>query len=376
VWSPDSKAIYYRALQDQQVQIWRARADGSGSMPVTKDDADVDRFVLQDTDHLVYTVRATRAQILDMERSLYDRGMRIDAAVDPSQNLFDAVEINGRMAVERFSGRWFQRDGLAYQTPERFRTLDLTTLKVVSERPDGGPARPAPRNVFDKIKVMWSAASQTYGQARILSSTEGYGLEVQRPDGTAVRCAAAACTVKSLTWVSWRPGRDEVVFGGFDEQRRAVIGRWTVGAGAQMLRPFSGQVDGGWPGEPCAVAQDAVICVQAQADTPPRLIRVDLQAQTLSVLAQPNGPAINDPGIKIEHLAWRDAAGRAFTGELVTPSTGGRAPLFINYYSCSGYLRGGVGDEWPFFVFAKAGIAALCINTTRPPKPAFDAVAD
>ena len=38
-------------------------------------------------------------------------------------------------------------------------------------------------------------------------------------------------------------------------------------------------------------------------------------------------------------------------------------PLFVNYYVCRGFLRGGVGDEWPFASLAEDGISALCINS-------------
>jgi hypothetical protein len=36
--------------------------------------------------------------------------------------------------------------------------------------------------------------------------------------------------------------------------------------------------------------------------------------------------------------------------------------LFITYYSCAGYLRGGLGDEFPLRALAAHGIAAMCIN--------------
>src|SRR3546814_9949911 len=37
-------------------------------------------------------------------------------------------------------------------------------------------------------------------------------------------------------------------------------------------------------------------------------------------------------------------------------------PLFITYYTCAGYVRGGTGNEWPLRALAAHGIAALCIN--------------
>src|SRR3546814_16883177 len=38
-------------------------------------------------------------------------------------------------------------------------------------------------------------------------------------------------------------------------------------------------------------------------------------------------------------------------------------PLFVTYYSCTGFLRGGVGDEWPLDSMAESGISAICIKT-------------
>jgi hypothetical protein len=62
-------------------------------------------------------------------------------------------------------------------------------------------------------------------------------------------------------------------------------------------------------------------------------------------------------------LRWTDPKGQAFTGyyfpagESAVP-----APLFITYYNCTGFLRGGVGDEWPLAVLAQRGVSTLCIS--------------
>lgn len=376
IWGSDSKAFYYRALRDQQVQVWQAQADGSASRAATQDEADVDRFELQAPNRLTYTVRATRAQLLTAERQLYDNGVLIDPYVDPSQNLFDAVEVNGRMSVERFSGRWFQRDSLAFQTPPRFKTIDLATSKLVTETAEGGPGLPPPPDVFAKLKVRSSARSERFGEARVTSIGGRQRLEVVRPDGTVVPCEVDICSAISPSWISWRPGRDEVVFAGPDKQRQAMLATWAVGGKPRTVLRDPGQFDGGWVREPCAVSEAAAVCVYAATMSPPRLERIDLETGARKVLAKPNGPDIKDPALSARRLVWKDAEGRIFSGELIAPTAMDRVPLFINYYSCDGYLRGGVGDEWPFFAFAKAGIAALCINTTRDPKAELDSVAD
>ena len=46
VWSPDGRWIYYRALVDGQLAVWRVAVDGSGAESVTHDQADVRNFAL------------------------------------------------------------------------------------------------------------------------------------------------------------------------------------------------------------------------------------------------------------------------------------------------------------------------------------------
>jgi len=51
-------------------------------------------------------------------------------------------------------------------------------------------------------------------------------------------------------------------------------------------------------------------------------------------------------------------------------------PLFVTYYVCDGFLRGGTGDEFPLLPLAEKGIAALCINRVNTGPGGNDNVAD
>jgi dipeptidyl aminopeptidase/acylaminoacyl peptidase len=68
--------------------------------------------------------------------------------------------------------------------------------------------------------------------------------------------------------------------------------------------------------------------------------------------------------VPVHSISWTDARGTRFTGQFypATAKSHGPPPLFIAYYRCSGFLRGGMGDEWPLATLAENGIAALCIN--------------
>ncbi|MCK5748041.1 MAG: PD40 domain-containing protein, partial [Oricola sp.] len=63
-WSPDSRWIYYRALIDGEVQIWRAARDGTRTERVTEDAADIEAYHLSsDGKRLTYRVGASREAI-------------------------------------------------------------------------------------------------------------------------------------------------------------------------------------------------------------------------------------------------------------------------------------------------------------------------
>src|SRR3546814_8214057 len=60
-----------------------------------------------------------------------------------------------------------------------------------------------------------------------------------------------------------------------------------------------------------------------------------------------------------------DTRGDVCTGwlfEARVPEGSPPPPLFVTYYTGNGFLRGGVGDEWPLATMASYGISALCIN--------------
>jgi dipeptidyl aminopeptidase/acylaminoacyl peptidase len=47
--------------------------------------------------------------------------------------------------------------------------------------------------------------------------------------------------------------------------------------------------------------------------------------------------------------------------------------LFVNYYQCDGFLRGGEGDEWPIPALLDAGFTVACVNAApiRGPQDAL-----
>jgi dipeptidyl aminopeptidase/acylaminoacyl peptidase len=388
-WSPDGRWIYYRALLGGEVQVWRAASDGSRAERVTQDPADIEAFTLsRDGEKLIYTVGATRAAIERAEEHEYDQGVLIDKTVPLGQGLFRSGFINGRLATERMTGDWMARAGLLADQPTHRVIVDLATLE--SSNADTADLRAfqdilpvtqlkaAPPGPYDAYLRARSPTSSGVAFAEPAGGKMTLHAVASVDDPTSVTCDAAPCRSAVVDALAWRPGRQEVVFTTFDRDRGHAqsLYDWNIQTGAvRLIARANGLINGGRPlalGEACAVAAQAAACVTASADEPPQLERIDLETGARRVLYAPNGTLAQQVGPRATLLVWRDSQGQTYTGQFfpaIRTGVGERTPLFINYYTCSGYLRGGAGDEWPLASLAGAGIAALCID--EPPVDPF-----
>ena len=387
-WSPDGRWIYYRARLEGRVSVWRAAVDGSHAEPVTFDAADVRDFRLVDGDRtLKYAVGATREEVIAAEEREYDRGVRIDDSVFIGAGLFRSARVEGRAATQRFTGDWFAAGPLMATVPDRWKALDLATMKTrdlsAAEAPESSlaPADLSPE-VGSASKL---ALHPDDGRIALLSPVRsgdpgllpGPGAILSMlPDRHArqpVQCMADACRDQAISDIAWRPGSDEVLFTVTDYGRRMgrtqSIHSWNVRTGA--VRPIvisDGLVSGSqryWD-IPCALSRQVLVCVAAEADRPPRLEAIDLATGERSVIFAPNAGLDADIAATVPSrvIRWNDGQGREFTGHLfeARAGEGAPAPLFVTFYNCYGFLRGGLGDEWPLTSLAESGISALCIN--------------
>jgi hypothetical protein len=338
-------------------------------------------------------VGATREEVRSAERAEYDQGVHIDASVPIGQGLFRSGYVGGRMATQRFGKVWFDRIPLLGDVPDRWMEIDLATGAKRALAGSGAPSEPslAPGKAGVDGDPWKSARDARSGRmAWLTRSGDGKG-QMYRPDvllwalpkgraRRAVECKSALCAGKAISEIQWRPGHDEVLFTVTDPRLGLAqsIFRWNVGTGeVRAVVTNGGLINGGRePASSCGVSAESLVCVTAEAGRPPRLERVDLESGVRHVLFDPNAAlAMDMAGVPVRLLRWEDKQGRSVTGQFYPARRGGAgpAPLFITYYSCPGFVRGGVGDEWPLVSLAQAGISALCIN--RRPGYTLDAVA-
>lgn len=381
VWSPDGRWIYYRALVDDRIAMWRASVNGSGASPITGDSADVREFALVDDGRtLKYSVGPSREAVLEAEQAEYDRGIRIDSSVPVGQSLFRSGNLEGRLATQRYGKIWFDRVSLLADVPDRWKALDVQTAEVRSlgagdARGDAEPGKQYPNAWLlarspedDRLAIL-----TRIGEKNGLRYKPDVKLSAMLPRAgmREIACVAVLCTGKAITAIQWRPHSDEVLFTVTDSNAGGAqsLYRWNARSGVVLpVAQSSGLLNGGRDtSSNCGVSRTAMVCVSATAAQPPRLERIDLETGARQILYEPNAALAQamTRSSSVRLLRWTDEKGRVFTGQFYAAQRDDAdpaPPLFVNYYRCAGFVRGGVGDEYPFASLAAHGVAALCIN--------------
>lgn len=361
IWSPDSRALFYRALVDGAIGIWRASIDGRGSRLVFRGEADVESL-RADGARARFVLGPSRDAVRAAERREYLDGILIDETVPLNQNLFRSGFVNGRLASQRLRGPWFTRVGLLWDTPRRERSLDLETLEVGPAEAAPPPAALPEMGVDPGVTARAPTgavvrAVRANGETRVEATAAG--------GGQPVHCRAPACRERIVA-LAWRPGTDQVLLTVQDRHISQSLHLWNPATGqTRLVASSDGYLGGGRDGlTPCAVTRVAAICVAASATSPPRLERIDLETGARTMLFDPNAELRQARMPTVQRLAWSTLEGESFTGVLLLPPEGPRTrlPLFLNYYRCGGFLSGGVGDELPFLPLAASGMAVACIN--------------
>jgi dienelactone hydrolase len=363
IWSADGTTIYFRALGDGAIGIWSARVDGTGSRPILVKEANILSLAKGDGGGLVYAVGAPRADVLRAERSEYREGVRVDSSVDLAQSLMRGGWVEGRLAAQRLAGRWFERRGLLGGMPRRRVRFDpvhesetiLGTATATGVRE--GPVRPDMDRVARAGDGSEARAGVVDGKAT-LSVVRG---------GKERICAAEACRGRPIGWIAWRPGRAELLFAVRDAHLRDQLFLWDIRQDrVRHVAGADGTLSGGGFNRnlPCAVGLADLICIGEGPVSPQRLVAIDLESGRSRDLFDPNRALRAKRMPRVRRLEWTSGTGRAATGVLLTaPGTGdARRPLFLTYYRCLGFLKGGEGGEWPLASLVDAGFSVACIN--------------
>lgn len=370
IWTSDSRAILFRKLAKGEAQVWRAEVDGNDVRQLTHEDGNVtDVAALENGHKIAVAVGRSRAAIALAEEEEKDRGTLIDASVDPQRPLYRGDWIDGRWATGRLRGAWFEQGGILPKQAPHLEILDPQSGMLRDASGQEQQVYAPPIKGFDKLGgefVMVRAESgDNRGNVLLLGKGQDYHLVLAAPDGKEVaRCTDALCNPSKVRSINWIGHRNEVMLEVRQTPNNSSLIVWNLAdRSTRQLVVGEGLLEGGADlGDPCAAHEVVIACVAASANVPPHLVLVDPQSGALRTLASPN-PELPSSEPHFAPLNWVDAEGRPFSGFIALPlGHSGPVPLFITYYSCAGYLRGGLGDEFPLRALAAHGIAAMCIN--------------
>lgn len=338
-WSLDGTSIVFLRGDAGAVQLWRANADGSGSMAITQSPDDIEDFrIAPDGRSIVYSALT---------------GLKPGLA---------ALEQEGRSGFHYDDRFGPASSTLPYLKPPITRTVHVLDLA-------GGATRPATGEEAAMLKAGsmaegdWTNASSSHGSASIEVPPGTLGAAPSRLsatiDGRILACAAQACTGASHPW--WTSD-GKVRFRRREgwAKRSTAIYEWQPGR--RHVRRLYATDDLLLS---CVPDRDTLICLREGSLQPRRLERLDLASGRSRVLFDPNPELARLTLGRVERLQQRNSFGLESFADLVLPVgyvAGRRYPLVVVQYSSRGFLRGGTGDDYPIQAFANRGFAVLSID--------------
>lgn len=367
VWSPDSEWIVYRLRKDGEVQLWRSRYDGSVQEQLTHNEADViDYKWSTHGDGLLFTVGQNRIDHRANQETeaangyLFDNRFVVGYDVAPA---FRSATRAGIFAQPEAPAVWVLEWDISAErpaTPEEegeFGSLGSIALPDNDERsllssvvePDSG-------------RVAWLENEKPSTNAGYRAPLTVFGQNTQR---VAVRCSKPECHGQ-LESLAWAPNGEDVFFirrDGPNYLRRKLLA-WTPDTGhLRVLAETDDLITD------CERAVSTLVCLHEGWTSPRTIIDVDPATGIIRILFDPNPNFQDLQFTRVEKLSWRGKSGRSAAGHLVYPvgyEQGTQYPLVIVQYRSRGFLRGGVGDEYPIHPLAAQGFFVLSFE--RPEK--------
>lgn len=370
VWSPDNRFVYYLRQEHGHVQLWRSRREDGATERVSAVESDVVQFVISnDGERLLFETQPTQRQADDAlaleGRSgfLYDNRffpaysrtptLPSDVSFLPGAASTTASQIAARRVFVHTIDTRVEAQASAAEQAE----FERLTAPLPADRPN---ARKFIARAYGALA--WAEARDLQRQGVYPPLT----IVAQRAsDAAAIVCAASECTGQAIAGIWWR-GDKEVMFvrregPGFADRALYV---WNPDDASPRLVLRSDDLFGSELG--CSVAHRRLLCLYEEPNHPGRLVAIDPDTRRVQTLYDPN-PEFSglDTGREPQRLRFETSSGVTTHGYLVLPPRHrrGRLPLVVVTYRCAGFLRGGVGDEYPVFPFAAQGFAVLCFNT-------------
>lgn len=339
-WSADGRYVAYLRRDTDTTQIWVVDCARGTSRPLTHSRIDVDAFDwTPDGTGIVYASRPGLAEAAAAIDAAARTGWLYDDALSPDYGARPQLPA-GVASVDRVA---LLAGGERSALPNEQALLTGGGLLAAAL----GDGRIARLNPID---------ARPFAATRLVVEARGVPL---------ASCRAEACA-SGVFALFWDRQRGEILFlrrQGFNKETTALYA-WSPAndAAPRLLLATTDALFG------CVPAPGALLCLDENATTPRRIVRIDRRRGTMRPFFNPNPEAAGWDFGRVERLRFTNDIGLPAWGDLVLPPDyrrGTKVPMVVVQYHSTGFLRGGTGDEYPIHALAARGIAILSFE--RPP---------
>lgn len=346
-WTPDSRWVVYLKRVGESTQVWLASADGSNASQLTNGPDDADDFrITPDGAAIIFTTRPGLRAAENSHAQEGSTGFRYD-------DRFSAASGSSPFTLGPLP-REFTAIGLRDGRPRSAMASEIALFRTLP------PDAPANAIAIERSTSQRTAFLRTHAQASFLPSAE---LVVIGSDGRKKICAPDLCRdISTPIW--WAADGKRVRYmrrEGWAKSQTSIY-EWAPGSSTpRRLYSTSHYL------VECHPLSDDLVCLQEEARSPRRIIRLNLATGSTKILYDPNPQFHRLQLGRVERLQWVNSFGIESFGDLVYPTNyiaGQRYPTIVVQYQSRGFLRGGTGDEVPIQPLANRGFAVL--STQNP----------
>lgn len=377
-WSPDSRRIAVLARRDDETQI-EVCTLGAGCRRLTRSEGDVEDLVWSaDGRAIIFQTGPARTAEREALAREGARGFHFDDRFDIYHALapvrWDRPHAAQLRRIEFRTGR--EREALpadrehfmrARLSPASLASGTSRSLTLFSQTPAARAPAPEGRDVRQAARLGQDGAAWTEPadpqRAGMVPPLRLYART--RADEPPLACPAPACAGRIVEFTPTRDGR-QILFirrEGWADSRHGIY-LWDLAANSVRTLIVTDDAI-----RACTALADRAICFYEAPTRPRRVIALSYIDAALTEIFDPNPHLPAAAFAPARKLEWRGPEGRELFGYLVMlPETaaGAPAPLIVVQYRATGFLRGGVGDEYPVQAFARRGFAVLVLERPDP----------
>lgn len=358
-WSPDGdKVAYILRSGDQRVlRVWSSTRDAKPKE--FRIDGDVTDFVwLSGGQSILYERTASPTEI----ESAFDRearnGILIDQSFWPS-----LISENFRRNPEGIRNQSYLEiadlaDGIAGKSLHQYDIDPSIARKLLNSKFD--------QNRLTEGDLFKSSQYEVHRFAKNAEENELGSHVVVTNTHTGIDysiCDSDECggSIKSTWWHE----DDVLCIEGVVEITKVTLNCWSPPS-ADLRLVWEGDRAFRYNEPQCRPVKIGALCAVESTTYPRRLALVDFSSSETKVVFDPNQKRLsNVKWPAVQELSWSDKFGNPAKGHLVYPADydpARRYPLVIVQYRSWGFLRGGVGNEYPIFPLAAEGFFVLSFD--------------